>query len=78
MTAPISKGASNTSLQAERELLLPSNTKYRKVNSRINPETGLDDYYIETIPFTSQSVNPGYNLIIKGKGGQTGWLNKYK
>jgi hypothetical protein len=62
--APISKGASNTNFQRERELLLPSNTKYRKVNSRINPETGLEDYYMEIVP--------------KKQGGQTSWLNKYK
>jgi hypothetical protein len=62
--APISKGASNTNFQRERELLLPSNTKYRKVNSRINPETGLEDYYMEIVP--------------KKQGGQTNWLNKYK
>jgi hypothetical protein len=44
--APISRAASSTTMQGEREILFPPSTKFKKLDSRINPQTGLEDYII--------------------------------
>lgn len=44
--APISRASSNVAMQRERELLFPSDTRFKLLHSRKNPETGFEDYII--------------------------------
>lgn len=44
--APISRAASNVAMQRERELLFPSDARFKLLHSRKNPETGLEDYIV--------------------------------
>lgn len=61
--SPISRAASSTTMQGEREILFPTTSKFKKLHSRVNPQTGLEDYIIG---------------LEQKNGGQTNWLNKYK
>ena len=61
--SPISRAASSTTMQGEREVLFPTTSKFKKLHSRVNPQTGLEDYIIG---------------LEQKNGGQTNWLNKYK
>jgi hypothetical protein len=44
--APISRAASGVGMQAEREILFPTTSKFKKLDTRLNPKTGLEDYII--------------------------------
>ena len=44
--SPISRAASSTTMQGEREVLFPTTSKFKKLHSRVNPQTGLEDYII--------------------------------
>ena len=44
--SPISRAASSTTMQGEREILFPTTSKFKKLHSRVNPQTGLEDYII--------------------------------
>jgi len=44
--SPISRAASSTSMQGEREILFPTTSKFKKLDTRLNPKTGLEDYII--------------------------------
>ena len=61
--SPISRAASSTTMQGEREILFPTTSKFKKLHSRVNPQTGVEDYIIG---------------LEQKNGGQTNWLNKYK